>query len=64
MSFGKLRGLAQIEQIGPAQMVVSIEWIVDLGAAGVEQAQKHKAVNATVTDLTMVITIDALTICF
>ena len=56
--------LAQIEQIVPAQMVVSIEWIVDLGAAGVEQAQKHKAVNATVTDLTMVITIAASMICF
>ncbi len=45
-------------------MVVSIEWIVDLGAAGVEQAQKHKAANATVANLAAIITIAALRIWF
>jgi hypothetical protein len=45
--------LAQIEQSVPAQMLISIEWIIDLGVTGEAQAQQHMAVNATVTDLTM-----------
>jgi hypothetical protein len=56
--------LAQIEQSVPAQMLISIEWIIDLGVTGEAQAQQHMAVNATVTDLTMVITIAASMICF
>jgi len=56
--------LAQIEQSVPAQMLISIEWIIDLGVTGEAQAQQHMAVNATVANLNAVITIAALTICF
>jgi hypothetical protein len=56
--------LAQIEQSVPAQMLISIEWIIDLGVTGEAQAQQHMAINATVANLNAVITIAASMICF